>query len=89
MGVTPWRFKSSHPHLRHVVDPAPLSCPLPRMSRAVIEELDGQEIDDFLRRQVVGRVGCHADGETYVVPSSTSGTASASTSSRSRAGRPG
>ena len=34
----------------------------------MIEELDGQEIDDFLRRQVVGRVGCHADGETYVVP---------------------
>jgi nitroimidazol reductase NimA-like FMN-containing flavoprotein (pyridoxamine 5'-phosphate oxidase superfamily) len=34
----------------------------------VIEELNDQEIDAFLRRQVVGRVGCHADGETYVVP---------------------
>jgi nitroimidazol reductase NimA-like FMN-containing flavoprotein (pyridoxamine 5'-phosphate oxidase superfamily) len=34
----------------------------------VIEALDEQEIDAFLRRQVVGRVGCHADGETYVVP---------------------
>jgi nitroimidazol reductase NimA-like FMN-containing flavoprotein (pyridoxamine 5'-phosphate oxidase superfamily) len=34
----------------------------------VIEELDQQEIDEFLRRQVVGRVGCHAGGETYVVP---------------------
>jgi nitroimidazol reductase NimA-like FMN-containing flavoprotein (pyridoxamine 5'-phosphate oxidase superfamily) len=34
----------------------------------VIEELGEQEIDSFLREQVVGRVGCHADGETYVVP---------------------
>jgi nitroimidazol reductase NimA-like FMN-containing flavoprotein (pyridoxamine 5'-phosphate oxidase superfamily) len=34
----------------------------------VIEELDEQEIDAFLRGQVVGRVGCHAGGETYVVP---------------------
>lgn len=34
----------------------------------MIEELDEREIDVFLRRQVVGRVGCHADGRTYVVP---------------------
>lgn len=34
----------------------------------VIEELSAEEIDAFLRRQVVGRVGCHADGRTYVVP---------------------
>jgi len=34
----------------------------------VIEELDRDEIDAFLRRQVVGRVGCHAGGRTYVVP---------------------
>jgi hypothetical protein len=34
----------------------------------VIEELDNEEIDAFLRRCIVGRVGCHADGETYVVP---------------------
>jgi nitroimidazol reductase NimA-like FMN-containing flavoprotein (pyridoxamine 5'-phosphate oxidase superfamily) len=34
----------------------------------VIEDLDRSEIDAFLRRQVVGRVGCHADGRTYVVP---------------------
>jgi nitroimidazol reductase NimA-like FMN-containing flavoprotein (pyridoxamine 5'-phosphate oxidase superfamily) len=26
------------------------------------------EIDEFLRAQKVGRVGCHVDGETYVVP---------------------
>lgn len=34
----------------------------------MIEELDDIEIDAFLRRQAVGRVGCHADGRTYVVP---------------------
>ena len=34
----------------------------------MIEELDRDEIDAFLRRQAVGRVGCHAGGRTYVVP---------------------
>jgi len=34
----------------------------------VIEELDREEIEEFLRRGVVGRVGCHAGGRTYVVP---------------------
>ncbi len=34
----------------------------------MVEELNETEIDVFLRRQVVGRVGCHVDGETYVVP---------------------
>ena len=34
----------------------------------MIEELDEHEIDAFLRRCVVGRIGCHADGHTYVVP---------------------
>jgi nitroimidazol reductase NimA-like FMN-containing flavoprotein (pyridoxamine 5'-phosphate oxidase superfamily) len=34
----------------------------------VIEELDAQEVDAFLRAQVVGRIGCHVDGRTYVVP---------------------
>ena len=34
----------------------------------MIEELDDTEIDAFLREQVVGRVGCHAGGSTYVVP---------------------
>lgn len=37
---------------------------IPRM----IRELDETEIDDFLREQVVGRIGMHAHGETYVVP---------------------
>ncbi|HEY6031057.1 MAG TPA: pyridoxamine 5'-phosphate oxidase family protein, partial [Gaiellaceae bacterium] len=34
----------------------------------MIEELTDEEIDDFLREQFVARIGCHADGETYVVP---------------------
>jgi uncharacterized protein len=34
----------------------------------VIEELTREETDALLREQVVGRVGCHADGLTYVVP---------------------
>jgi len=34
----------------------------------VIAELDRAEIDDLLESQTVGRIGCHADGRTYVVP---------------------
>jgi len=34
----------------------------------VIEELDEREIDAVLRSHVVGRIGCHAAGRTYVVP---------------------
>ena len=34
----------------------------------MIAELDRAEIDELLRAQVVGRIGCHADGVTYVVP---------------------
>lgn len=31
-------------------------------------ELSREEVDALLREQLVGRVGCHADGVTYVVP---------------------
>jgi nitroimidazol reductase NimA-like FMN-containing flavoprotein (pyridoxamine 5'-phosphate oxidase superfamily) len=34
----------------------------------MIETLTREETDALLREQVVGRVGCHADGLTYVVP---------------------
>jgi nitroimidazol reductase NimA-like FMN-containing flavoprotein (pyridoxamine 5'-phosphate oxidase superfamily) len=34
----------------------------------VIVELSRDEIDELLRAQLVGRIGCHADGLTYVVP---------------------
>jgi nitroimidazol reductase NimA-like FMN-containing flavoprotein (pyridoxamine 5'-phosphate oxidase superfamily) len=34
----------------------------------VPRELGPEEVDAFLRAQRIARVGCHADGETYVVP---------------------
>jgi len=34
----------------------------------MINELSRAEIDELLREQVVGRIGCHAGGLTYVVP---------------------
>ncbi|MBS1915336.1 MAG: pyridoxamine 5'-phosphate oxidase family protein [Bacteroidetes bacterium] len=30
--------------------------------------LNPQEIEEFLKKQFIGRIGCHADGKTYVVP---------------------
>lgn len=33
-----------------------------------MRELTRAEIDELLAEQVVGRLGCHADGLTYVVP---------------------
>lgn len=35
---------------------------------AGIAELTPAEIDGLLHEQLVGRIGCHADGHTYVVP---------------------
>ena len=34
----------------------------------MILEMSRHEIDEFVLSQKVGRVGCHVDGETYVVP---------------------
>lgn len=34
----------------------------------MIRELSRDEIDELLRAQVVGRIGCHEGGRTYVVP---------------------
>ena len=36
--------------------------------RGIPRELSGREIDEFLRGQRIARLGCHADGVTYVVP---------------------
>ena len=33
-----------------------------------MEELSREGIDELLREEIVGRIGCHAGGETYVVP---------------------
>ena len=37
-------------------------------NRRVIQEMTRAEIDDFMREQVVGRVGCYVDDRIYVVP---------------------
>ena len=33
-------------------------------------QLSLQEIDDLLKEQLVGRIGCHVEGVTYIVPMS-------------------
>lgn len=40
----------------------------PDAGRGVPRELSRREIDEFLRTQRIARLGCHADGVTYVVP---------------------
>jgi uncharacterized protein len=40
----------------------------PAGGRGIPRELSRAEIDDFLRGQRIARLGCHADGVTYVVP---------------------
>lgn len=39
-----------------------------RPGEAPIRELSRAEIDALLQEELVGRIGCHADGLTYVVP---------------------
>src|SRR5688572_16705153 len=34
----------------------------------MIRALNREETDDVIRSQVIGRLGCHADGRTYIVP---------------------
>lgn len=41
---------------------------VPEAGRGVPRELSRGEIDDFLRTQRIARLGCHAEGVTYVVP---------------------
>ena len=40
----------------------------PGGGRGTPRELSRREIDEFLRGQRIARLGCHADGVTYVVP---------------------
>ena len=40
----------------------------PGGGRGIPRELSRREIDGFLRTQRIARLGCHADGVTYVVP---------------------
>jgi nitroimidazol reductase NimA-like FMN-containing flavoprotein (pyridoxamine 5'-phosphate oxidase superfamily) len=34
----------------------------------MLGELNKEEIEDLLNTQLIGRIGCHADGVTYIVP---------------------
>ena len=34
----------------------------------MLGELNDQECDEVLRDAVIGRIGCHVDGQTYIVP---------------------
>lgn len=34
----------------------------------MLGELNKRQLIDILERQVIGRLGCHANGETYIVP---------------------
>ena len=34
----------------------------------MLGHLDENQIEDLLKRNVTGRIGCHADGTTYIVP---------------------
>lgn len=36
----------------------------------MLETLNDIQIDKFLKEQTIGRIGCHVDGKTYVVPTS-------------------
>jgi uncharacterized protein len=40
----------------------------PAGGRGIPRELSRDEIEEFLRGQRIARLGCHADGATYVVP---------------------
>jgi len=40
----------------------------PDGGRGIPRELSNGEIEEFLRVQRIARLGCHADGTTYVVP---------------------
>ena len=39
-----------------------------RREEEMLGELEPPEIEELLRSEVIGRIGCHAEGRTYVVP---------------------
>lgn len=45
-----------------------LGAPAPTFARRGTGELTPDEIDEVLRTEIIGRLGCHADDRTYVVP---------------------
>jgi nitroimidazol reductase NimA-like FMN-containing flavoprotein (pyridoxamine 5'-phosphate oxidase superfamily) len=47
---------------------APAHMAGPGAGRGIPRELSRDEVEEFLRGQRIARLGCHADGVTYVVP---------------------
>ena len=50
------------------IDPAVVLFKISFKKKVMLGTLETNEIEEFLHRQVVGRIGCHADGVTYIVP---------------------
>ncbi|MEN0054233.1 MAG: pyridoxamine 5'-phosphate oxidase family protein, partial [Mucilaginibacter sp.] len=34
----------------------------------MLGELNNEKIDELLHTQLIGRIGCHGDGLTYIIP---------------------
>ena len=41
---------------------------LPKIKNTMTSKLESHEIEDVLKHQLIGRIGCHANDLTYVVP---------------------
>jgi len=39
-----------------------------KVRKMMLRELNDTQIEDLLKNQLIGRIGCHSDGITYVVP---------------------
>jgi nitroimidazol reductase NimA-like FMN-containing flavoprotein (pyridoxamine 5'-phosphate oxidase superfamily) len=52
-------------HRRYLAGPLVERVPV---ESAMIGELTGEQIEQLLKTQAIGRIGCHANGLTYIVP---------------------
>ena len=59
-GLTLITFAHDHHHLRGRKKTAPLYI--------MLGELDNNMLEELLKSQLLGRIGCHADGITYIIP---------------------
>ena len=57
-------IKNEHSHLQTI----PNDLSLNHKTDFMFGKLNSEEIDQLLNNQLVGRIGCHSDGVTYVVP---------------------
>jgi nitroimidazol reductase NimA-like FMN-containing flavoprotein (pyridoxamine 5'-phosphate oxidase superfamily) len=58
--------------IRELIDLSQLKCPSARANLqkriTMFGKLTRAQIEELLEKQIVGRIGCHANGITYVVP---------------------